>query len=75
MAVGQVILNVFLASIPAVAGFSGYRAIRGLAAKANMAVEDTKFVGLSRQFIIAAIFTYVLVIFVVTSLTDVWHPK
>jgi hypothetical protein len=73
--VRSVILNVFLASIPAVVGLSGYKAVRGLAAKANMDSADTTFVWLSRQFLIAAIFAYVALLFVVMSLTDAWHPK
>ena len=75
LTVGQVIGNAFLASIPAVVGFSGYKAVRRLAAKASLGSEDTTFVLLSRQLLIAEIFTYVAILFVVISFADAWHPK
>ena len=70
LGIGQLLLTVFLIAIPGLAGIKGYYVAERLRSKFDAEQQDASFVWLSRQFLLATVFAYTAVIFVVISLTE-----
>ncbi len=64
----HLLVNVFLTSIPGIAGIRGYYVVRRLRSKLDAEREEATLVWFSRQFLAAAVFAYAAIISVVASL-------
>ena len=71
----QLLVNVFLASIPFFVGIGGCGMVKRLQSKFEAGREAATFVWLWRQYLVGTVFAYGAIIVIVMSLAEALRPR
>jgi hypothetical protein len=71
----QLALNLFLTGIPLAIALGGCARVRRVQLRIAQEVEEASFVWLWRQYLVGTVFTYAVLISVITSVAPAFRPR